>query len=108
MWGFVHATGFKGLSLGDPEVSASGTGRPPTDSDASGQLGYSGRLYDLRGFLECMASEGRPMPSDTAVRELERILYKKHRKTGEFYCPFMREEDMREMGIEPSLLAGEV
>ena len=104
MWGFVHITRSVQCSTGDSEAStdepATGTG-----SGTAEQLGYSTRLYDLRGFLECMASEGRPMPSDAAVTELERILYKKHRKTGESYCPFMREEGMREMGIDPSLLA---
>ena len=40
------------------------------------------------------------MPSEAAVKELERILYRKHRKTGEFYCPFMSEEDAQE--IEPT------
>ena len=48
------------------------------------------------------------MPSDAVVKELERILYKKHLKTGEFYCPFMQEEDMREWGIEPCSLPRDV
>ncbi len=100
MWGFVHFT----QSEDDPAAAASPANEsenaPPRLRMPARQLGCSGRLYDLRGFLECMASEGRPMPSEAAVQELEGILYKKHRKTGEFYCPFMAEEDAQE--IEPT------
>lgn len=89
MWGFVHFT--------QSEDAPAGATLPTRRGTAARQLGCSGRLYDLRGFLECMEKEGRPMPSEATVKQLERTLYK-HRKTGEFYCPFM-EEDARE--IEP-------
>lgn len=100
MWGFVHIKG--------SEEHTTGSGSGSDSSGVSGRPGYSGWLYDLHGFLECMAREGRPMPSDAVVKELERILYKKHLKTGEFYCPFMQEEDMREWGIEPCSLPRDV
>ncbi|KAI1785354.1 hypothetical protein LXA43DRAFT_1066002 [Ganoderma leucocontextum] len=99
MWGFVHFTRSEEEPSGDAPSPV--TENAPTRQRMPVQkLGCSGRLYDLRGFLECMASEGRPMPSEAAVKELERILYKKHSKTGEFYCPLMGEEDAQE--IEPT------
>ncbi|KAM5532634.1 hypothetical protein V8D89_013678 [Ganoderma adspersum] len=103
VWGLVHFTRSEDELPATPLASPA----PAPDNDGATQrrsparpLGCSGRLYDLKGFLECMKSEGRPMPSDAAVKELERILYKKHRKTGELYCPLMTEEDAQE--IEPT------
>ncbi|PIL36658.1 hypothetical protein GSI_00347 [Ganoderma sinense ZZ0214-1] len=104
MWGFVHIKRSREHSAGDRSETSANSPTTGTGSGTTEQSRYSLRLYDLCGFLECMASEGRPMPSDAAISELERILYKKHRKTGKFYCPFMRQEDMPEMGIEASLL----
>ncbi|PIL36657.1 hypothetical protein GSI_00346 [Ganoderma sinense ZZ0214-1] len=105
MWGFVHFTRSEdepATAAASPASSTDNENAPtPTRRRTPARpLECSGQLYDLRGFLECMESEGRPMPSDAAVKELERILYKKHRKTGEFYCPFMTKEDAHE--IEPT------
>ncbi|KAI0359614.1 hypothetical protein OH77DRAFT_1042688 [Trametes cingulata] len=36
-----------------------------------------GIVYDLRGFLRCMAEEGRPLPPSDLAAELEAILYEK-------------------------------
>ena len=92
IWGFVHFT----RSEEEPAGSV-----PPAKKGASmrggatvRELGCTGQLHDLRGFLECVEKEGRPMPAEGAVKELERILHNKHGKSGEFYCPFMREEDV--------------
>ncbi|KAL1938548.1 hypothetical protein VTO73DRAFT_11571 [Trametes versicolor] len=37
-----------------------------------------GKAYDLRGFLRCMAEEGRPLPPEELVAQLERLLYSQH------------------------------
>ncbi|KAI1785360.1 hypothetical protein LXA43DRAFT_1185915, partial [Ganoderma leucocontextum] len=69
MWGFVHFTSEdeSGTSDAVPETESPVTGwREPVR-----KLGCTGQLYDVRGFLECMASDGRPMPSEAAVKELE-------------------------------------
>ena len=52
------------------------------------KLGY-GVVYDLQG---CMAKEGRPMPSDEAVQELERILYLRDDDGDQYSCPLMTQE----------------
>ena len=52
---------------------------------------------DLQGFLQCMAQEGRPMPSDEAVVKLEKILYLKDEETGEYCCPLMKQEHLSEI-----------
>ncbi|KAM5532637.1 hypothetical protein V8D89_013681 [Ganoderma adspersum] len=97
MWGFVHFTRCEGEPT---DGSADPPAIKPAPARRKAQVPKpecAGQLYDLRGFLESMASEGRPMPSEAAVTELERILYKKHRKSGRFYCRFMREKDLEKI-----------
>ncbi|RDX52980.1 hypothetical protein OH76DRAFT_1553682 [Lentinus brumalis] len=76
-----------------------------TDSAAEGKGDGSdeaeskyGEVYDLKGFLEWMAKEGRPMPSDQAVEKLESILYLKDEETGEYCCPLMKQQDVPWLG----------
>ena len=76
-WGFVHIT------RQEPQE---------TDGDPVEMT-----IYDLQGFLQCMAQEGRPMPSDEAVVKLEKILYLKDEETGEYCCPLMKQEHLSEI-----------
>ncbi|KAL1938555.1 hypothetical protein VTO73DRAFT_11578 [Trametes versicolor] len=41
-------------------------------------LKRQGKTYDLRGFLRCMAEEGRPLPPEELVEQLECLLYSQH------------------------------
>ncbi|RDX52940.1 hypothetical protein OH76DRAFT_57232 [Lentinus brumalis] len=93
-WGFVRYTckGFGDRSAGNIDVTGSAVeeGHHP-------DLGV-GAVYDLEGFLKCMEEEGRPLPSDEAVEKLEKILYMKDERTGEFFCPFkMKPEALSEL-----------
>ncbi|EJF63079.1 hypothetical protein DICSQDRAFT_103597 [Dichomitus squalens LYAD-421 SS1] len=98
-WGFVrYIKAEEGRPTDGPPLTDADTTR--AKSILNKQLGCSGRVYDLQGFLECMAREGRPMPSEEAAQELERLLYQKVMETGEFCCPFMDLEDAVE--IEPT------
>ena len=80
-WGFVHITR-----------------REPQETDGDP---VEMTIYDLQGFLQCMAQEGRPMPSDEAVAKLEKILYLKDEDTGEYCCPLMKQEHLSEIKLEP-------
>ncbi|TFK78969.1 hypothetical protein K466DRAFT_668274 [Polyporus arcularius HHB13444] len=67
-WGFVHYT------HEEPGDGSVGSTDATSAVEKGGQYG-TGTVYDLKGFLECMAKEGRPMPSDEAVEKLQKILY---------------------------------
>lgn len=58
---------------------------------------YDGTVYDLRGFLRCMAAEGRPLPDVGAVERLENILNTRDPVTGELVCGFMSQDDVPQM-----------
>ncbi|KAI0722008.1 hypothetical protein C8T65DRAFT_600699 [Cerioporus squamosus] len=90
-WGFVHYTVEDvpdSTADGAPET-VSDTDEPAVDMDFG-----EGRVYDLRGFLECMAREGRPMPAEEDVKKLEDILFAKDAETGDYYCAPLRQEDV--------------
>ncbi|RPD62079.1 hypothetical protein L226DRAFT_571451 [Lentinus tigrinus ALCF2SS1-7] len=81
-WGFVHYTH-------EETTSETEDATQPVDYPDLG----SGKVYDLKGFLACMAKEGRPMPSDEAVEKLEKILYLKDTAvTDEYCCPLLKQE----------------
>ncbi|OJT05478.1 hypothetical protein TRAPUB_3707 [Trametes pubescens] len=48
------------------------------------RLKRRGKAYDLRGFLRCMADEGRPLPPEELVAQLEVLLYSQH--GGQLVC----------------------
>ena len=60
---------------------------------------YVAKVYDLDGFLGCMEREGRPMPSDEAVRELRERLNSKNHETNEKWVLFLSRLKLEE--IEP-------
>ena len=47
----------------------------------------AGEVYDLHGFLRCMADEGRPCPSPDLAAKLEALLYAKAEGEGTLICP---------------------
>ncbi|KAI0363049.1 hypothetical protein BV20DRAFT_1058377 [Pilatotrama ljubarskyi] len=53
---------------------APSTTRPVLETVPPGMYHFAGEAYDLRGFLRCMADEGRPLPSPASVALLEGIL----------------------------------
>ncbi len=69
-WGFVH---FTHEERGDGSAGSNDATSAVEQNHCRG-LG-TGTVYDLKGFLECMAKDGRPMPSDEAVEKLQKILY---------------------------------
>ncbi|KAI0722013.1 hypothetical protein C8T65DRAFT_629987 [Cerioporus squamosus] len=81
-WAFVYYTAGSLAGIADGSVE---------NTDPERRFG---KVYDLKDFLECMAKEGRPMPSDQAVDKLEKILHMKDEETGEYCCPLMKQEDL--------------
>ncbi|KAI0645219.1 hypothetical protein C8Q79DRAFT_1011306 [Trametes meyenii] len=61
---------------------------PSTDDLQDAEL-LDSEVYDLRGFLRCMAEEGRPMPSQELVANVERVLYARDYLEGTLLCPLM-------------------
>ncbi|KAI0664043.1 hypothetical protein C8Q70DRAFT_215518 [Cubamyces menziesii] len=59
------------------------------------------KVYDLRSFLRCMADEGRPLPDENAVMELERILGTRDPVTGELVCPLLGQDEVPDMQLFP-------
>ncbi|KAI0364966.1 hypothetical protein BV20DRAFT_1004948 [Pilatotrama ljubarskyi] len=55
---------------------------------------FVGHTYDLRGFLRCMADEGRPLPSPEVVQTLERILDTRDPATLEKVCRLMSQDEV--------------
>ncbi|KAI0740966.1 hypothetical protein C8Q76DRAFT_609578, partial [Earliella scabrosa] len=49
--------------------------------------------HDLRGFLRCMADEGRPLPCPNAVEKLEAILSSRDPGTGKLLCELIDPDD---------------
>ncbi|TFK85060.1 hypothetical protein K466DRAFT_588397 [Polyporus arcularius HHB13444] len=89
-WGFVrYRSGDRSAGTMDVTGSAVEEGHHPI-------LGV-GTVYNLEGFLKCMEEEGRPTPSDEAVEKLEKILYMKDERTGEYFCPLMKPEALSEL-----------
>lgn len=85
-WGFVRYT-----RQDDP------TPQPPSERSVAGMFPlsvYKGEVYDLEGYLECMAREGRPMPTSDAVSTLQDILFAIDPRTGAVFCPMMRDTDI--------------
>lgn len=72
--------------------------QPENGASPLRKLGLSaGRVYDLRGFLRCMAAEGRPLPDAEAVERLERILNMRDATTGSLICELMSQDDVPRM-----------
>ena len=57
-------------------------------------LGYWVEPHDLQSFLDCMRRDGRSMPSDEAVKQLEELLAKENPETGKLYCPMIKDESL--------------
>ncbi|KAI0326061.1 hypothetical protein GY45DRAFT_1311085 [Cubamyces sp. BRFM 1775] len=51
-------------------------------------------VYDLRGYLRCMADEGRPLPNREAAKQLEEILETRDKVTGELVCPLAKPHEI--------------
>ncbi|KAJ8461986.1 hypothetical protein ONZ51_g11192 [Trametes cubensis] len=64
------------------------------------------KTYDLRGFLRCMADEGRPLPDEEAVRRLEEILDTRDTVTGDLVCPLAQSHEIPPTGALPAQAAG--
>ena len=95
-WGFVHYT------LRDaPESIAADTSETESGADkVDDELDLGeGKVYDLKGFLECMAREGRSMPTEDAVKQLEDILFAKDPKTGAYRCPLMTQDQVSSIDV---------
>ncbi len=57
----------------------------------------AGTVYNLRGFLRCMAAEGRQLPDAEAIEHLEHILDTRDAATGGLVCELMAQEDVPRM-----------
>ena len=95
-WGFVHYTlrDAPGPIASDTSETESGADKVDDELD----LG-EGKVYDLKGFLECMAREGRSMPTEDAVNQLEDILFAKDPKTGAYRCPLMTQDQVSSIDV---------
>lgn len=90
-WGFVRYT-----RQDNP------TPQPPEErsvAETSPLSAYKGKVYDLEGYLECMAREGRPMPTSDAVSTLQDILFAIDPETGAVFCPMMRDTDIPPVNV---------
>ncbi|KAH9893909.1 hypothetical protein C8Q73DRAFT_494750 [Cubamyces lactineus] len=76
-WGFVRHD--------SPLLQASHTDAPGQEHDCG--MRAAGKVYDLRGFLRCMADEGRPYPSHDLVARLEAMLDARDESEGTPICP---------------------
>ncbi|KAL1945472.1 hypothetical protein VTO73DRAFT_2323 [Trametes versicolor] len=84
--------------------SSASPGSPPAESSKSRTspkqpreerewIRFVGTVYDLRGFLRCMADEGRTLPDGEAVERLERILNMRDPVTSEtLICDLMAQD----------------
>lgn len=67
-----------------------------------------GTVYDLRGFLRCMAEEGRPSPPEGLVAKLEGVLYSR-RPNGMLASPLMQDADVpTALTVIPSVAVGDL
>ncbi|KAI0327935.1 hypothetical protein GY45DRAFT_1074891 [Cubamyces sp. BRFM 1775] len=119
-WGFVHyevlnkrpETEPDGVPESEPKDGPScttiGSVDIPESADANVKMAVFGwqilpgaKVYDLRGFLRCMADEGRPLPDEDAIKRLEQILDTRDPVTGELVCPLLGEGEAPEMQLFP-------
>ncbi|KAH9889310.1 hypothetical protein C8Q73DRAFT_667827 [Cubamyces lactineus] len=116
-WGFVYyevlnnSPGFierTGAPEDGPSCTSFGSVDLPESADPSVKTAMFGweilpdaKVYDLRGFLRCMADEGRPVPDEVAVRELERILDTRDPVSGELVCPLLGQDEVPDMQLFP-------
>ena len=59
-----------------------------------------GKIYDLRGFLRCMADEGRPLPNVELVEEAEHALYERSATDGSYVRPFLDDLPVSAFGVD--------
>lgn len=95
-WAFIHyAPDEEQKSI---EPSLDGDREDEEDEEDEGlmleDVTRRGKAYDLRGFLRCMAEEGRPSPPPELVAELEDLLQRRREFDGRLVCPLMKDEDM--------------
>ena len=96
-WGFVHYTrrdASQPITAEEPEAWSGAKELQRRMMDPG-----EGKVYDLRGFLECMEREGRPMPAEDAVEQLDDILFAKDPLTGEYYCQLMTQEEVASIDV---------
>ena len=61
---------------------------------------YSAKVHDLDGFLEAMQREGRPMPSEDAVRHLRMLLSANGPGAETHICPFIANLQLSELEMQ--------
>ncbi|EIW54327.1 uncharacterized protein TRAVEDRAFT_23430 [Trametes versicolor FP-101664 SS1] len=93
MWGFVRCEATLHGDVDDPDGITTGI---PLHST------YSQTVHDLRGYLRCMADEGRPLPDADAVERLERILAMRDPDTMQPVCALMTQDDLEPIVGRPS------
>lgn len=82
---------------------------PEVDPTSDPRNKRRGTVYDLRGFLRCMAEEGRPSPPEEHVAKLEAVLYSRHQFNGALVCPLMQDEDIpTALTVIPVVAVGDV
>ncbi|KAI0741124.1 hypothetical protein C8Q76DRAFT_791472 [Earliella scabrosa] len=78
-----------------PESAACGLLRyMPNHIDDNGNRYASGTVYDLQGFLRCMADEGRPLPDVDLIERVEELLYAKDQSNGQVMCPVLDPDEV--------------
>ncbi|KAH9889352.1 hypothetical protein C8Q73DRAFT_653969, partial [Cubamyces lactineus] len=95
-WGFIY---FEMIRVTVPVEPGSESNLPQSAEEEQQNSGWKIRydqrkVYDLRGFLRCMADEGRPLPDNDAVQKLEQILDTHDPATGELICPLVRHDEV--------------
>ena len=80
IWGFMKCMAV------DPTKSGS-TADPHEVGDMN-----RGKIYDLRGFLRCMADEGRPLPNVELVEEVVHALYERSATDGGYVRPHLDDD----------------
>ncbi|KAJ8489054.1 hypothetical protein ONZ51_g3174 [Trametes cubensis] len=105
VWAFLYweiVRVVDGPEWDDPREDSDSNAPPsrPNSTEPRTSGGYAWRMlpnpktYDLRGFLRCMADEGRPLPDAEAVSRLEEILDTRDAVTGDLVCPLARPADI--------------
>lgn len=100
-WAFIHYAPDEEQTSIEPSLDGDGEDGEDEDNEDEQSEGLMledvtrrGKAYDLRGFLRCMAEEGRPPPPPELVAELEELLQRRPEFDGRLVCPLMKDEDM--------------